>query len=183
VPAGPVAELRDRLLAAAAGPYTGYAESTGRLGLPALPQLESAVSLVTSTTRLRAFVASPQRYRVDELTPVGERGLYRRDGLEAAWDFGFDQFTALPADPPLRLPRAADLLPPALAARLLRLAPDARLEPLPARRSPAGTPPVCGWCPPTRRPPSGAWTCGPTWRPGCRSPWRWRPARTRRPRC
>jgi hypothetical protein len=134
VPAGPAAELRDRLLAAAAGPYTGYAESTGRLGLPALPQLESAVSLVTSTTRLRAFVASPQRYRVDELTPVGERGLYRRDGLEAAWDFGFDQFTALPADPPLRLPRAADLLPPALAARLLRLAPDARLEPLPARR-------------------------------------------------
>lgn len=134
VSVGPAADLRQRLLTAAAGPYTGYAESTGRLGLPTLPQLESAVSLVTSTTRLRAFVASPLRYRVDELTPTGERGLYRRDELEGSWDSGQDQFTLLPGNPPLRLPRAADLLPPALAARLLRLAPDALLETLPARR-------------------------------------------------
>jgi hypothetical protein len=132
--AGSPEDLRARVLAASAGPYTGLAESSGRLGLPPLPQLESAVALVTATTRVRAFVASPDRFRVDELTPAGERGTYRRDGREYTWDHGFAQLTEVRADAPLRLPRASDLLPPELARRLLRLAPGDPATALPPRR-------------------------------------------------
>lgn len=137
-PVGPVdgsppEELRARIVAAT-GPYTGDAESTGRLGLPPLPQLESAVALLAATTRIRAFVASPDRFRVDELTPAGERGTYRRDGREYTWDFGFAQLTETRADAGLRLPRATDLLPPELARRLLRLAPADPVTALPPRR-------------------------------------------------
>lgn len=138
-PVGAVADLpadalRDRVLAASAGPYVGYAQSSGRLGLPQLPQLESAVALVTGETRIRAFVASPERFRVDELLPVGERSTYRVDGAEFGWDFDADQLTAISGTAPLRLPRAADLLPPELARRLLRLAPGDPVSTLPARR-------------------------------------------------
>ncbi|MHA6781275.1 sigma-E factor regulatory protein RseB domain-containing protein [Pseudonocardia saturnea] len=135
----PADALRDRVLAASIGPYVGYAESSGRLGLPRLPQLESAVALVTGETRIRAFVASPERFRVDELLPVGERSTYRVDGAEFGsnvftWDFDADQLTAISGTAPLRLPRAADLLPPELARRLLRLAPGDPVATLPARR-------------------------------------------------
>ncbi|QJY47228.1 sigma-E factor regulatory protein RseB domain-containing protein [Pseudonocardia broussonetiae] len=137
-PAGPVSDLpadalRERVLAAT-GPYVGVAESTARLGLPPLPQLESAVALLTGTTRIRAFVASPERFRVDELTPVGERGTYRLDGREYGWDSDADQLTVITGAAPLRLPRAADLLPPELARRLLRLAPGDPVQPIAARR-------------------------------------------------
>lgn len=130
----PADALRERILAASTGPYVGHAESSGRLGLPQLPQLESAVALVTGGTRIRAFVASPERFRVDELLPVGERSTYRLDGGEFTWDFDADQLTAITGTAPLRLPRAADLLPPELARRLLGLAPGDPVSTLPARR-------------------------------------------------
>lgn len=125
--------LRERMLAAALGPYSGYVQSSGRFGLPSLPQLESAVSLLTAPTRIRAFVAGPDLFRVDELTPASERGTYRIEGFEFAWDYGFAQLTVLDATAPLRLPRATDLLPPDLARRLLRLAPGDPVTALPAR--------------------------------------------------
>ncbi|MDT7650946.1 MAG: hypothetical protein QOI36_2352 [Pseudonocardiales bacterium] len=127
------AALRGRILAEVP-PHVGYAESTGRLGLPQIPQLESTGSLLDSTTRIRAFVAAADRWRVDELTPAGERDTYHLDGTEYLWDFGADQLTRVVGQAPLRLPRAADLLPPELARRLLRLAPADPVAPLPARR-------------------------------------------------
>jgi hypothetical protein len=68
------------------------------------------------------------------LTPVGERDTYHVDGREYVWDFGFDQLTELTGNPALRLPRAADLLPPDLARRLLGRVPDDPVSPLPSRR-------------------------------------------------
>jgi hypothetical protein len=135
-PAGAVevdpAELRRRILGAVP-PHVGYAESTGRLGLPQIPQLGSAIALFTSTTRIRAFVAGADRWRVAELTPAGERDTYHLDGAEYVWDFGGDQVTRVVGQAPLRLPGAADLLPPAMARRLL--SPDAGpVTSLPARR-------------------------------------------------
>jgi hypothetical protein len=125
-PAGAVevepADLRRRILGAVP-PHVGYAESVGRLGLPQIPQLGSAVALFTSTTRIRAFVAGADRWRVAELTPAGERDTYHLDGAEYLWDFGGDQVTRVVGQAPMRLPRAADLLPPAIARRLL--GPDA----------------------------------------------------------
>jgi hypothetical protein len=111
--------LRRRILGDVA-PHIGYAESTGRLGLPQIPQLGSAVALFNSTTRIRSFVATADRWRVAELTPAGERDTYHLDGVEYVWDFGSDRLTKVVGEAPLRLPRAADLLPAAMARRLLR---------------------------------------------------------------
>ncbi len=130
----PADDLRRRILGSAAQPWVGLAEATGRIALPELPALESTTALFTGVTRVRGHVAGPDRWRADELTPVGERDVYRLDGREYVWDFGFDQLTALSGDAALRLPRAADLLPPELGRRLLRLAPDDPVTPLPARR-------------------------------------------------
>jgi hypothetical protein len=126
--------LRRRILAGAAQPWVGLAEANGRIALPELPALESTTALFTGLTRVRGFVAGPDRWRADELTPVGERDVYRVGGREYVWDFGFDLLTQLTGRPALRLPRAADLLPPELGRRLLGLAPDDPVGPLPARR-------------------------------------------------
>lgn len=128
------AGLRRRILAGGAQPWTGLAEATGRLALPDLPALESATALFSDVTRVRGFVAGPDRWRADALTPVGERDVYHSGGREYVWDFGFDQLTELTGRPALRLPRAADLLPPELGRRLLGLAPEDPVAPLPSRR-------------------------------------------------
>ena len=125
----PADGLRRRILGSAAQPWVGLAEATGRVALPELPALESTTALFTGVTRVRGYVAGPDRWRADELTPVGERDVYRLDGREYVWDFGFDQLTTLSGDAALRLPRAADLLPPELGRRLLRLAPDDPVDP------------------------------------------------------
>ena len=130
----PADDLRRRILGSAVQPWVGLAEATGRIALPELPALESTTALFTGVTRVRGHVEGPDRWRADELTPVGERDVYRLDGREYVWDFGFDQLTTLSGDAALRLPRAADLLPPDLGRRLLRLAPDDPVTPLPARR-------------------------------------------------
>lgn len=130
------AVLRDRILAADASraAYAGYAESDGSLGLPDLPAIDNVGALLGSHTRLRTW-ESALGSRVDVLTPTGERDLYSRDGHLTAWDFENNVTTDLYGEPGLRLPRAADLVPPRLARRLLGGSRgDERLESLPARR-------------------------------------------------
>lgn len=127
------AALRELVLAGPP-PHVGYVESVGRLGLPELPDLASTTALFTGTTRIRTFVAGRERWRVDELTPVGERGTYRLDGRDYTWDFGFDQLTEVVGTTTLRLPRAADLVPAELARRILALAPADPVTALPGRR-------------------------------------------------
>lgn len=145
------AALRDRILASAEVTYAGYAESDGSLGLPDLPAIDNVGALLGSHTRIRAW-ESADGSRVDVLTPTGERGLYEGPGPArprrpvgpsgsgtpnalVAWDFEENVTTALYGDPGLRLPRAADLVPPRLARRLLG-GPrgDEGLEALPDRR-------------------------------------------------
>ncbi|WP_214407228.1 hypothetical protein [Pseudonocardia lacus] len=136
-PAGAVDVDPERLRARIAGaprPYVGYAESTGRLGLPEIPRLESVSQLLTTTTRIRAFVAGADRWRVDQVDNSGERDTYLVDGVEYAWDFGAQQLTRVVGRTPLRLPRAGDLAPPELARRIVRLAPTDPVTALPARR-------------------------------------------------
>ncbi|HVL85849.1 MAG TPA: hypothetical protein VM367_16400 [Pseudonocardia sp.] len=125
--------LRSRILGEVP-PHTGYAVSTGRLGLPELPQLETATALLTGSTRIRSYVAGPGRRRSDELTVAGERGAYVLDGVEYVWDFHADQLTRVTGSAPARLPRAGDLLPPDLARRLLGLGRTDPVTALPARR-------------------------------------------------
>lgn len=126
--------LRGRITDDPVPPHVGYAESTGRLGLPPIPQLESSVALLTSTTRIRSFVAGFDRWRVDQVQEAGERGTYHLDGTEYVWDHGAQQLTRVLGTTPLRLPRASDLTPPDLGRRLLRLSRADPVTALPARR-------------------------------------------------
>ncbi len=128
------AALRDRILASAGVAYAGYAESDGSLGLPDLPAIDNVGALLGGLTKMRAW-ESPEGSRVDVLTPTGERGLYEGLGGLTTWDFEENVTTTLFGEPGLRLPRAADLVPPRLARRLLG-GPrgNEHLEALPARR-------------------------------------------------
>jgi hypothetical protein len=136
-PAAPAA-LRDRIAASAGLAYHGYAQSTGALGLPALPNLADVTALVSGTTEMRVWRGAPDRWRVDVLGPGTERGLYQVPGEQYLWDYAENQLTRVVGDQPLRLPRAADLTPPELVRRLLGLTAADRLEQLPGRRI-AGT--------------------------------------------
>ncbi|GHF49891.1 hypothetical protein FHX82_003817 [Amycolatopsis bartoniae] len=128
------ARLRDLVLASESVPYQGYAQSTGSLALPQLPDLADVSALFSTTTTTHAWYAAPDRYRVAVLTTGGERDLYRLPEGEYTWDYGADQLTELQGEAPVRLPRAADLLPPELARRILRTAPRDAVTTLPARR-------------------------------------------------
>ncbi|MCW0213681.1 MAG: hypothetical protein OJJ54_09990 [Pseudonocardia sp.] len=130
VPAG---DLRARVLSGHP-PFTGLSHSTGRLGLPEIPQLRSTTALLTGTTTIRSYRAGPDRWRVDELTPAGERDTYHRDGVEYVWDFGADQLTTVSGSTPVRLPRPADLDPPELARRLVGMSRTDPVSVIPGRR-------------------------------------------------
>jgi hypothetical protein len=126
--------LRTRILTADPE-HSGYAESVGSLGLPDLPALDDVGSMLGGRTRMRVWHASAKAWRVDVLTPTGERDQYAVPTGTTAWDYEENLRTDLVGFPSLRVPRPADLLPPALARRLLSAAgTDAALEPLPARR-------------------------------------------------
>lgn len=134
-PAVTTARLRRHILASASLPYAGYAESDATFGLPSLPGLSDLTSLLDGVTRMRVWQAAPNRWRVDALSDAGERDTYQDPQSSYIWDSGSQLLTKVIGDPSIRLPRAADLMPPALAIRLLREAgSSARLTVLPPRR-------------------------------------------------
>src|SRR5690242_3553490 len=67
--------LRDRILASTAQPYQGYAESTGDLHLPSLPQLSDVIGLLGGTTTTRSWYSSQRAWRVAILEQTGERDI------------------------------------------------------------------------------------------------------------
>lgn len=134
-PAATAAELRSRILASSGLSYAGYAESNATFGLPPLPGLSDVTSLLNGVTRMRVWQASAASWRVDVLSDVGERDTYATSRSSYIWDSGSQLLTKVTGQPAIRLPRAADLVPPALAVRLLREAgPSARMTVLPPRR-------------------------------------------------
>jgi hypothetical protein len=129
------AALRSRILASATVPYQGYAESTINLGLPALPDLGQVSTLLDGTTDQYAWYRSPDRWRADLLTTAGEDDTYQAPAGIYEWNYTLNLLTHIIGAQPVRLPRAADLLPPALARRLVAYASlAARYSRLPSRR-------------------------------------------------
>jgi len=112
-------QLRIRILASAGLSYAGYAESDATFGLPSLPGLADVTSLLDGVTKTRVWQASPDRWRVDVLSDTGERDTYQLGSSSYIWDSGEELLTEVVGQPSLRLPRASDLVPPALAIRLL----------------------------------------------------------------
>ncbi len=126
--------LRQAVLASATRPYQGYADVSARLDIPSLPELGDVASLLGGTTRLRAWYASADAWRVAVLEPTGERGIYQTSQGTYQWDFERNLVTQVVGELPARLPWAADLLPPDLARRLLSAARDDPVTAIGARR-------------------------------------------------
>jgi hypothetical protein len=128
------AELLGRVLASDRVAYQGYAEARAGLGLPDVPRAGRVVALLGERTRMRAFVAGPHRWRVDELTPIGERDLYADGSTTLAWDSGERRATVTDGEAPVRFARPADLLPPELGRRVAAAAEAGEATRLGARR-------------------------------------------------
>jgi hypothetical protein len=127
--------LLAKMLGSAGVPYQGYVDSHGRLTLPDVPQLGDVVGLLSGQTSMRAWYAGPAAWRVAAVDPLGEKDLYRTADGTYVWDFQRNLLTLVAGTVPVRLPWAADLVPPDLGRRLLRgAAPGDPLDPLPARR-------------------------------------------------
>jgi hypothetical protein len=130
-----VDELRARIVASARTPYQGLAESRGSLGLPDLPGLSDVTGLLGSTTRMRVWYDAPRRWRVDVITPTGERGVRQSPQGTTTWDYERNFLIRVVGVPAVRLPRGSDLTPPDLARRMLAVAaPLDRVTELPGRR-------------------------------------------------
>jgi hypothetical protein len=123
VPVHPAAVPLDQLVARIRGsaryPYQGYVLGSGTAGLPSLPQLGDVTKMLDGETQLRVWYAARDSWRVDTIDTGAERDLYQTPAVEAIWDYGSNQLTAVTGTAPVRLPRGADLVPPDLARRLL----------------------------------------------------------------
>lgn len=129
------AQLRARIVDSATVAYQGYAQSNVSLGLPHLPDLSDVTSLLDGSTDQYAWYRSPTAWRADVLTAAGEDDTYQTGSGIFSWQYGRDLLTRVIGSEPVRLPRAADLLPPALARRLLAYAgTSARQYRLPSQR-------------------------------------------------
>lgn len=134
-PALSAAQLRSRIASSTAVPYQGYAESYVNLDLPNLPNLSNVVALLDGNTYQYVWYRSPGQWRADELTTAGEDDTYQTRHGAYLWDYARNELTKVVGSQPVRLPRAADLLPPALGLRLLGFASRAaRFSLLPAQR-------------------------------------------------
>jgi hypothetical protein len=127
-------ELLARVLGSDRVAYQGYAEARAGLALPDVPRAGRVVALLGETTRMRAFVAGPEAWRVDELTPIGERDLYHGDGGTLLWDSGERRAVVTGGEAPVRFARPADLLPPELGRRVAAAAVADEVTRLGARR-------------------------------------------------
>ena len=115
--------------------FSGYAESDATFGLPSLPAFSGVTPLLDGITRMRVWQASPDHWRVDTLSDAGENDAYQEGTDSFVWDSGEQLLTGIYGPQVIRLPRAADLVPSALATRIIDEAgPGAKLSLLPPRR-------------------------------------------------
>jgi hypothetical protein len=128
--------LLSRMASSASLPFAGYAESTGSLALPATDQLNDVANLLSGRTQMRVWWLSAQDWRVDTISPAGERSTRTFPQGVAVWDYEDNRMTYSPAERPgtIRLPRDTDTVPPQLAGRLLADADPNEVTLLPSRR-------------------------------------------------
>jgi len=128
-------QLETRILGSQRLSFSGYAESNATFGLPPLPVFSSVTPLLDGVTRMRVWQAAPDHWRVDTLSDTGENDTYQVGDDTYVWDSGEQLLTGIYGTETIRLPRAADLVPSALAYRLISWAgPGASIGLLPPRR-------------------------------------------------
>ncbi len=128
-------QLENLILGSQRLSFAGYAESDADFGLPPLPAFSTVTPLLDGVTRMRVWQAAPDHWRVDTLSDAGENDTYQVGDNTFVWDSGEQLLTGIYGPEVIRLPRAADLVPAALAVRLIEEAgPDAELSLLPPQR-------------------------------------------------
>jgi hypothetical protein len=128
------ATLLARIAASRDRPFEGYAQSSGLLPLPALRNLEQVTKLLSGVTEMRTWYAAEDRWRVDVVDGGAERDLYQTPDAQWVWDYGDNQLSRVTGEQPVRLPRAADLVPSTLVHTIIDLAAGERFEALAAKR-------------------------------------------------
>jgi hypothetical protein len=98
--------------------YSGDVESDGSLALPVADQFTDVADLLGGRTTMRVWWRAADDFRVDKLTTTGETDLFQDRLGTTTWSFEADRAVRT-LNSRVRLPRTADLLPPALALRLL----------------------------------------------------------------
>jgi hypothetical protein len=111
-------QLLTKVRVSAGVPFSGYAESTARLGFPDLTRAGRVPELLGERTRMRVWWESEYAWRVDELSLIGERGTYRSGAGVWLWDSERRSATLVKGVPVVRFPRASDLLPSELGRRV-----------------------------------------------------------------
>ena len=132
----PAADLAARIAASGDVAYSGYAESAGGLVLPVGTYvLGDLADLFGDRTRMRVWYASPTAHRVDAIGYTGETDVYTDADGAWTWDYEAERATRSPRPgAAVSIPAPADLLPPAVARRVLSHADPGDLAPLPAQR-------------------------------------------------
>jgi len=100
-------------------PYSGYVETQGALQLAVTDRFTDIGALFGERTRLRVWWRGDDDWRVDKLSVQGETDLVHSSGLTTEWSYESSR-AETSRDRAIRLPRSADLVPPALGRRLLR---------------------------------------------------------------
>src|SRR3954466_8428725 len=70
-------ELVAAVAASSGQPYEAYVAVRGSLALPSVGPLDDVAALLGKASHLRAWVAAPDRWRVDRLSLTGEVDTYR----------------------------------------------------------------------------------------------------------
>jgi hypothetical protein len=125
------------LVRAADHGFAGTVQLNGSLDLPVTSHFTDVGALLGGHTTLRVWWRDPDHWRVDKLLPTGETDLVHTGALTTQWRYEGARVVRS-VDPDVRLPRTADLLPPALAVRALDGVDPDTVSRLPARRV-AGT--------------------------------------------
>jgi len=120
----------------ATAPYSGYAESSGGLGLPVTNQFNSIADLLGGDQQMRVWWHDPTQWRVDTITAAGESDIHQSGVTNWTWDYQSQRATLLLERAPraVRLPEAPDLVPATLARRLLNEATPTEVTRLPSAR-------------------------------------------------
>ena len=132
-PGTPAADLLAQVRGAQESPYSGYVESRGALQLPVTDRFTDVGALFGERTRMRVWWRDADAWRVDKLLTAGEVGLVGDERGTTRWRYEQDDVERSP-HAAVRLPRTADLLPPAVARLLLEDVDADDVERIDARR-------------------------------------------------
>lgn len=128
------ARLADRIRGSTDVGWSGEVRARGSLSVPLTGSTFGGVARVLGQeTDLRVWWRSETSWRLDRMRATGESDLVRDGDLTVRWNYEDNRVNITPYSP-IRLPDDVDVVPSALAARLLSGARAGEITRLPARR-------------------------------------------------